>query len=583
MTVAHGTRGDDTDGHLAWGEVIDGRYEVQRPLGRGGMGAVYLARDRELDRTVAVKVLAQRYVGRSEREERFSNEARYGGRLPSHANIAMTIDAGRMENGRPYIVMEYVEGPAINVVSIFEGEKLELHRLLALMRGVAEALGVMHRFGIVHRDLTPSNILVTTIEGRSVAKVIDFSHAAGDVRPLRVGDPGRLTGAHEIPGTPGYMPPEQVGCDPADPRMDVFSFGVVLWELLSGAPAFRHTEGDAYVQLQTSTPTAPPPLTLRRPDLPPALSELVEDCTHVQTARRPSASAVVLRLDEILQALGMMSVGAVASASVSGGVMPVSPADRAAQGAVSTADAPLGGQHVEMSGGARPNLVGAHRPRLSTTVIVGLCIIGVLIALALALAFIWQPWSGNGSHTGAAVTGPADGSAWERETNVANDPGPATTANPVPSGLLEALVSNTTGTSDGGDLEETEGGGDEPTPEVARPEPESRKPRASLAPVPKRRRNARRPRHPRAKPDVPAPEDCRHSRQAAQDAKRKYDWNGVLATTSRSACWSEADRKRLRVLAYLELGRYEACMDEGAGLTDPQIAKLVGKCEGAVE
>lgn len=571
MTSTRESYAGTEDGHLAWGDVVDERYEIHRPLGHGGMGSVYLARDREFDRLVALKVLTPKYVGRPEREKRFDHEARYGGRIPHHTNIAMTIDAGRMANGRPYIVMEYVEGPAINVLAIFEGRKLELPRLLELMVGVAEALCAMHRVGVVHRDLTPTNILVTQVEGRSVAKVIDFSHAAADVPRLRVGDPRRLTGAHEIPGTPGYMPPEQVRSDPAEPRMDVFSFGIVLWELLSGKHAFRHLEREEYFELQASTPTAPEPLSKLRPDLPAALCRLVEDCTHIHIAARPSASSVVLRLKEIIEGVHVRG--------------PRLAAVRAAHGART-----MEPEVVRVAPSIAPSVGTARRAESSSAPDVcvrasfeavppvrrrwGLLAVFAVVVLLLGVAIVVvnrlrssvpesDPHatvlpSVRDAESGDEARGASGSTTAEPELlpEISPAPSPPDT-DPDPSSV--------SGSDDGA--------GGEPAPEPA----------ADATPSRSRRGKSRRPN--RSAPRRPAVVDtgeCEQVRAAALDAKRGYDWKGVLTSTERSSCWSGPQRKRLRVQAFLELGRYEACVHEGSGASDPKVVKLVETCEGAV-
>lgn len=287
------TNMSDDDGHdLVTGQVVAGQYEIDAPIGEGGMGEVYLAHDRSLGtrRRVALKVLSRRYVGMPAREKRFKNEAHFGGLLPMHTNLAATLRAGRIEDGRPYIVMEYVDGPAINGLSVVEERMIPPEEICRLARGVAEALRVVHDSGLVHRDLTPTNVLVTTIGGEWVPKLIDFSHSATFQGPrLQVGHPGRLTQPHETPGTPGYMPPEQVRNAYPAPSMDVFSFGVMLWELLAERHAFWQRDRMDYFEMQRNEPQGPPPLEERVPGLPRGIYELVADCTRLDPSKRPSA------------------------------------------------------------------------------------------------------------------------------------------------------------------------------------------------------------------------------------------------------------------------------------------------------
>lgn len=562
---------EEDEGHLAWGDVVDGRYEIQRPLGHGGMGSVYLARDREFDRKVALKVLAVAHMGKVAREQRFENEARYAGRLPIHANIATTLDTGRMPNGRPYIVMEYVEGPAINVLSIFENRPLELVRMLELMCGVAEALSVMHRAGVVHRDLTPANILVTEIEGRSVAKVIDFSHAAADVPRLQVGDPRRLTGAHETLGTAGYMPPEQVRSDSPAPRMDVFAFGVVLWELLSNKQAFRNLQRDEYIELQTKNPTAPPPLAELRRDLPSALYRLVEDCTHVHIAARPAASTVILRLTEILDELRSNAPRPRRTAMPSGGITPLpAPTFRPIPD-----DGPRKPSPQIAAAVLDPSPFDERAPRTSR-VVWWIVLAVVAFAAVLIAIFVTRDADDVEGPEQAAITSSNDASPRLPESS-------ASGTDPKIGPLDVASSTGNTGAEIGDRLPEPSS--------VAKPErnpagaakPET-SPKVSEPPVPvpppAERPAVKPPTKGKPKPD--RSERCKIVRAETQSARDEFDWTAVLAKTdAEPACWSRQERKRLRVPALAELGRYAACVREGSGSTDPVVVRQVQKCEGA--
>lgn len=563
MTVMEQPPREEDEGHLAWGEIVDERYEIERPLGHGGMGSVYLARDREFERKIALKVLAISHVGRVAREQRFENEARHAGRLPIHANIATTLNSGRMSNGRPYIVMEYVEGPAINVLSIFEGRVLELLRMLELMCGVAEALSVMHRAGVVHRDLTPANILVTEIEGRSVAKVIDFSHAAADVPRLRVGDPRRLTGAHETPGTAGYMPPEQVRSDSPTPRMDVFAFGVVLWELLSNKQAFRHLQRDEYIELQTKSPTAPPPLRQLRRDLPSSLYRLVEDCTNVHAAARPAASTIVLRLTEIIDELRSGAPRPRRIPMPFGGVTPLpTPTFRPLDAANDARPA----NRIPVAAFEHPSL-DETEPRPSVVV---WWIVLAVVALAAMLVAIFVTWDGSAEGPEqAAITSSNDTSQRLPKTHVS---GPEPRLAPVDVGSSTGAAA-----AEAGDGIQEPSGVAKPersslgptTPEARLPQPLNRERPLPVKPVSKSK----------AKPE--RSERCKLVRAETQRARDEFDWTAVLARTDAdAACWSRQERRRLRVPALAELGRYTACVREGSGSTDPIIVRQVEKCEG---
>jgi serine/threonine protein kinase len=198
-----------------------GRYRIERELGRGGMAAVFLAHDEELERPVAVKLLAEHLAGDEDFRARFVREARLAGRL-SHPNIVRVYDAGET-NGRPFIVMEYVAG-----TSLADTGRLPAARVVKL--GVQACAGLQHAHdaGLVHRDVKPANLLVRT---DGVLKVADFGIA-------RAAESTRHTQIGTLLGTAAYLAPEQIGGDDATPSSDLYSLGAVLYELLAGRPPY---------------------------------------------------------------------------------------------------------------------------------------------------------------------------------------------------------------------------------------------------------------------------------------------------------------------------------------------------------
>jgi serine/threonine protein kinase len=213
-----------------------GPYEIQSPLGAGGMGEVYRARDPRLQRDVAIKVLPA-FVSRDpDRLRRFEQEARTTGSL-NHPNIVAVFDVGRYE-GVPYLVTELLEGSSLKVRSM--AGPIAARKATEYGVQIAHGLAAAHDKGIVHRDLKPENIFICR-DGR--AKILDFGLAkltapeAGDatVTNLEAID---HTGSGVVLGTAGYMSPEQVRGEKADARSDIFSFGVVLYEALTGKRAF---------------------------------------------------------------------------------------------------------------------------------------------------------------------------------------------------------------------------------------------------------------------------------------------------------------------------------------------------------
>jgi serine/threonine-protein kinase len=198
-----------------------GRYDIERELGRGGMAQVYLARDRELDRQVALKVLAAHLGGDDEFRRRFLREARLAGRL-SHPNVVGVYDAGESE-GRPYIVMEYVPGR-----TLAECGRLSPDRVAELGRQACAGLQHAHDAGLVHRDVKPGNLL---LREDGVLKIADFGIA-------RAAEMTRQTQAGTILGTAAYLAPEQIAGEDATRASDLYSLGSVLYELLTGRPPY---------------------------------------------------------------------------------------------------------------------------------------------------------------------------------------------------------------------------------------------------------------------------------------------------------------------------------------------------------
>jgi class 3 adenylate cyclase/tetratricopeptide (TPR) repeat protein len=237
-----------------------GRYRIHRQLGRGGMGTVFLAHDTKIDRPVALKVPHPEVAQDPHALERFYREARSAGKL-RHANICPVYDVDAID-GTPYLTMAYIEGqPLSNLMTNYPGQP---RQTAALVRTVALALQHAHELGVVHRDLKPANIMMTP---RGEPVVMDF----GLARQVRSDASQSSQGV--ILGTPAYMPPEQASGDSAasGPRADVYSLGVILYELVTGRIPFRGTTTSVLVQILHDRP--PPPSRLR-PDLDPRLEAI---------------------------------------------------------------------------------------------------------------------------------------------------------------------------------------------------------------------------------------------------------------------------------------------------------------------
>jgi predicted Ser/Thr protein kinase len=241
-----------------------GRYKVLEELGQGSMGIVYKAHDPNLDLILAVKVLRAECLQGETLVKRFLAEARVLGRL-DHPNIVRVYNVDE-DQGTVYIAMEFLEGEALN--DLAKRKRLSPGEIADLGAKIAEALGYAHSKGVVHRDVKPGNILVRS-DGKP--KITDFGIA-------RIEDTAEhlRTQAGEVLGTPAYMSPEQVLSEPVDGRSDIFSLGIILYELCAGQRPFR---GDSLgAVFQAITQSAPVPLSERNPEIPSTLAEVVERC-----------------------------------------------------------------------------------------------------------------------------------------------------------------------------------------------------------------------------------------------------------------------------------------------------------------
>jgi len=272
------------------GDLIAGRYELEELVGTGGMSSVFRARDLQLDRQVAIKILHERYVDDPEYVERFRREARAVAQL-SHPNIVTVIDRG-VEEGRQYIVFEHVDGENLKELVARNG-RLPLRQAVELTLSVADGLAFAHQHGLVHRDVKPQNVLLSR-EGE--VKVTDF----GIARSLDVEHGVTQTGT--VLGTGEYLAPEQASGSPVSPATDVYSLGVVLWELLTGDVPFA---GENFVAVALRHVNEPPPsLRKQRPDVPWRLDAAVERALAKDPARRfPSMAAFAAELRACLAEL----------------------------------------------------------------------------------------------------------------------------------------------------------------------------------------------------------------------------------------------------------------------------------------
>ncbi len=273
-----------------------GPYEILSPLGAGGMGEVYRARDPRLGREVAIKVLPASFSQDPDRLKRFEPEARAAGVL-NHPNITAVYDFGS-HDGAPYIVTELLEGETLR--SRLGPGAISPRKAIDYAMQIAKGLAAAHEKGIVHRDLKPENIFLTK-DGR--VKILDFGLAKLKLDGAESGqtDAGTVSGGTlpgVVLGTMGYMSPEQVRGKPADKRSDLFSFGTILYEMLAGQRAFR---GDTAADTITAILSKEPPdLSQTNKDIHPGLDRIVRHCLEKNPEERfESARDVAFDLEAL--------------------------------------------------------------------------------------------------------------------------------------------------------------------------------------------------------------------------------------------------------------------------------------------
>lgn len=277
-----------------------GHFRIERLLGTGGMGAVYAATDERLERDVAVKVILDELDSPATRK-RFLREARLAAKL-THPNIATVFEVGETDASL-YIVMELLEGHSLR--RRMAGRRLSVDQALVIARDLARALARAHAAGIAHRDIKPENVFITQPSpGATLAKVLDFGLARQKVSLPKLGG-GELTaatttGTGEITGTPGYWSPEQAAGGSVDVRTDIFSFGLVLYEMLTGRKAFT---GDNPVALVVAVARAEPePIRKFVPNVAADIEALLITCLQKKAEDRfPDATVLCTEIERVMR------------------------------------------------------------------------------------------------------------------------------------------------------------------------------------------------------------------------------------------------------------------------------------------
>jgi hypothetical protein len=269
------------------GQVLAGRYEIERAVGSGGMATVFRAFDTVLERPVALKVLDDDHSGDDESLQRFLHEARAAAQL-AHPNIVAVLDRGQ-EEGRQFIVFEHVEGETLKDLVARQGP-LPVDEVAEIGAAVARALDCAHANGVVHRDVKPQNVLLT---GDRVPKVTDFGIARSSASTGNT-DPGTVL------GTSSYIAPEQARGEEVGPETDVYSLGCVLYELLTAQPPYTGETFYAVAVRHVRDPV--PDVRAARPECPPELAALVERCLAKAPAERPTAAEAAAELTSLADA-----------------------------------------------------------------------------------------------------------------------------------------------------------------------------------------------------------------------------------------------------------------------------------------
>lgn len=282
---------------IAPGDIVAAKFRIDHVLGEGGMGVVFGAHHLTLNERVAIKVLRPEATSEPEAVARFLREARAAVRIKGE-HVARVLDVGSLDDGTPYMAMEYLEGADLATVVERQGW-LPIATTIDYVMQASEALAEAHALGIVHRDVKPSNLFLTKrVDGTPCVKVLDFG--ISKVTNLEGGAELSMTQTQAVLGSPQYMAPEQMRSSRrADARTDIWSLGTIIHELLTGEAPFTAQTMTELCAMILQDPA--PSMRVRRPDVPPALDAIVARCLEKDPNRRPGS---VLELAQLLAPFG---------------------------------------------------------------------------------------------------------------------------------------------------------------------------------------------------------------------------------------------------------------------------------------
>lgn len=547
------------------GTILGERYRVEKMLGRGGMGIVYLAEHLTVGRKVALKVLTHEWSRHEVVAARFREEARAAS-AAGHPNIVDVFDAGKLPDGRLYIAMEYLTGTSL-YHEVAQKGRLDVQVACRYIRDIARAIKAAHDVGIIHRDLKPDNVMLVPRGDEKIIKVLDFGISASAVRSA---EEQRLTQPGHALGTPEYMAPEQAKGHTPDPRFDIYAIGVMLYEALGGVPPFQ-SENMVEVLARKATEDAPRLETLRE-GLPPELCTLIHDCIEREPdARPPTAEDFLARLEPIMAGRSLQL------ASRSAQDLPGPPdfdraLDRVAGLSEDLLSVPGGTAEAPMA--RTEPLSDAVRRARRRRAAAGL-------GAGLAAAFLGLLWWGVPAigeepeeesepvsesvvpaDMGAAVPGTAVREPQPSEAALPGDAAVDAEADPKPT-LERAEGEAQAGESESGNDANSEPGASEDDGSERRRS---------------KKRSSRTGRSRRPSPDSA---ECREIRGEADRARLMGDWNSVLDRVSQRHCWVGRhfrERTRMQVQALFETGDFDACIRAGRRSTDKEVRRMVEDC-----